>query len=73
MLLILATRCGIEEEIQELALLNANPVNMPTINQNPILPIDTGNKKKAPKCARVKIAAVTNTLILGAINFLMYC
>ena len=73
MCLILNTRCGIKEEIQELALLNAKPVNMPPINQDPTSPNDTRIKKKYPKCASVKIPAVINTLILGLTNFLIYC
>ena len=73
MYLMLNTRCGIKEEIQELYLLKANPVNMPPINQAPTSPSDTGMIKKCPKCAIVKIPAVINTLFLGDINFMMYC
>jgi hypothetical protein len=69
----LNTKCGTKEEIQELYLLKANPVNMPPTNQVTALPSDTGMIKNGPKCAIAKIPAVMNTLNLGVTNFLICC
>jgi hypothetical protein len=65
----LTTRCGIKDEIHELYLLKANPVNMPITNQATRLPSDTGMIKKCPRCAIVKIPALINTLILEVVYF----
>ena len=73
MCLILNTKWGIKEEIQELALLNANPVNKPNINKAARAPIEKGIVKKCMKWASVKIPAVINTLISALKNFLIYC
>lgn len=62
-----------KEEIQELYLLNANPVSMPNTNKATTSSSETEREKKCPQCAIAKIPAVIKTLILGVVNFLIYC